>query len=58
VSSGDKLLLMPLNEICSVKGIRLHFEQSEFAAAGDNAEIGLTGIEPSHVKYATLHPLN
>jgi len=45
VSVGDKLLLMPLNEICVVKGIRVHGETTEFATAGENVDIGLTGLE-------------
>jgi selenocysteine-specific translation elongation factor len=31
---GDKLLVMPINEVCTVKGIRSHGNNVEHASAG------------------------
>jgi hypothetical protein len=36
---------MPNNEVCTVKGLRIHGDATEYAIAGDNVDIGLTGIE-------------
>lgn len=46
VSVGDKLLLMPLQEICTVKAIRSYNQQNvEYSVAGDNVDLSLIGLE-------------
>lgn len=42
---------MPLNEVCSVKAIRSHGNNVEHASAGENVDVGLVGIEMSHLRY-------
>jgi len=54
VTVGDKLMVMPLGEVCTVKGIRLHHQQVDYAIAGDNADIGLIAIEPSHINMGAI----
>ena len=41
---------MPLSEVCSVKAIKLHGQNVEFAVAGDNVDIGLQNIEITHLR--------
>ncbi|XP_063773442.1 HBS1-like protein isoform X1 [Pseudophryne corroboree] len=45
VQTGDRLLAMPPNETCTVKGITLHDEAVDWAAAGDHASLTLTGMD-------------
>eukprot|EP01117_Protostelium_nocturnum_P004801 TRINITY_DN1741_c0_g1_i4.p1 TRINITY_DN1741_c0_g1~~TRINITY_DN1741_c0_g1_i4.p1 ORF type:complete len:529 (+),score=181.78 TRINITY_DN1741_c0_g1_i4:472-2058(+) len=45
VSVGDKLLVSPGNEICTVKGIKIHGESVEYATAGDYVDLGLSGVD-------------
>lgn len=45
VQTGDKLLAMPPNETCTVKGITLHDEPVDWAAAGDQVSLTLTGMD-------------
>ncbi|XP_069462838.1 HBS1-like protein isoform X1 [Ambystoma mexicanum] len=45
VQTGDKLLAMPPNESCTVKGITLHDEPVDWAAAGDQVSLTLTGMD-------------
>ncbi|KAM4772712.1 HBS1-like protein isoform 2-T2 [Rhinophrynus dorsalis] len=45
VQAGDRLLAMPPNETCTVKGITLHEEAVDWAAAGDHVSLTLTGID-------------
>lgn len=46
VAVGDKLLLMPLREICTVKAIRSHNQQPvDFSVAGDNVDLSLTDLD-------------
>jgi len=56
VSKGDKLLLLPLNEICQVKTMRAHDQSIESAGAGSNVEIGITlsGVEFSSVMSGSI----
>eukprot|EP01113_Clastostelium_recurvatum_P043110 TRINITY_DN7078_c0_g1_i1.p1 TRINITY_DN7078_c0_g1~~TRINITY_DN7078_c0_g1_i1.p1 ORF type:complete len:670 (+),score=206.95 TRINITY_DN7078_c0_g1_i1:27-2012(+) len=49
VAVGDKLLIEPVNEVCTVKSIRADSEQVEFAKAGDNVDLGLGDVEVTHV---------
>ncbi|XP_066470939.1 HBS1-like protein [Tiliqua scincoides] len=45
VQVGERLLTMPPNETCSVKGIALHDEPVDWAAAGDHVSLTLTGMD-------------
>ncbi|KAA0707241.1 HBS1-like protein ERFS [Triplophysa tibetana] len=45
VQTGDKILAMPPNETCTVKGITLHDEPLDWAAAGDHVSLTVTGID-------------
>ncbi|XP_075718621.1 HBS1-like protein isoform X2 [Rhinoderma darwinii] len=45
VQSGERLLVMPPNETCTVKGITLHDEAVDWAAAGDHVSLTLTGVD-------------
>ncbi|KAM8945543.1 HBS1-like protein [Pelodytes ibericus] len=45
VQTGDRLLAMPPNETCTVKGITLHDEAVDWAAAGDQVSLTLTGMD-------------
>ncbi|XP_048346163.1 HBS1-like protein isoform X1 [Sphaerodactylus townsendi] len=45
VQVGDRLLAMPPNETCTVKGIALHDEPVDWAAAGDHVSLTLTGMD-------------
>ncbi|KAI1897662.1 hypothetical protein AGOR_G00085570 [Albula goreensis] len=45
IQTGERILAMPPNETCSVKGITLHEEPIEWAAAGDHVSLTLTGMD-------------
>nr|DBA26683.1 TPA: hypothetical protein GDO54_010912 [Pyxicephalus adspersus] len=45
VQVGDRILAMPPNETCTVKGITLHDEAVDWAAAGDHVSLTLTGMD-------------
>ncbi|XP_072297969.1 HBS1-like protein isoform X1 [Eucyclogobius newberryi] len=45
VQTGDRILTMPPNETCTVKGITLHDEPLDWAAAGDHVSLTLTGMD-------------
>ncbi|XP_048842499.1 HBS1-like protein isoform X2 [Brienomyrus brachyistius] len=45
VQAGDRVLVMPPNETCTVKGIALHEEPIEWAAAGDHVSLTVTGMD-------------
>ncbi|XP_063299323.1 HBS1-like protein isoform X1 [Pelobates fuscus] len=45
VQVGDRLFTMPPNETCTVKGITLHDEAVDWAAAGDHVSLTLTGMD-------------
>uniref|UniRef100_A0A3P8PEF3 HBS1-like protein n=1 Tax=Astatotilapia calliptera TaxID=8154 RepID=A0A3P8PEF3_ASTCA len=45
IQTGDKILAMPPNETCTVKGITLHDEALDWAAAGDHVSLTLTGMD-------------
>ncbi|KAH0622321.1 hypothetical protein JD844_024514 [Phrynosoma platyrhinos] len=45
IQVGDRLLAMPPNETCTVKGIALHNETVDWAAAGDHVSLTLTGMD-------------
>lgn len=45
IQTGDKMLAMPPNETCTVKGITLHDEPLDWAAAGDHVSLTVTGMD-------------
>ncbi|XP_036942042.1 HBS1-like protein isoform X3 [Acanthopagrus latus] len=45
IQTGDKILAMPPNETCNVKGITLHDEALDWAAAGDHVSLTVTGMD-------------
>ncbi|XP_062871020.1 HBS1-like protein isoform X2 [Trichomycterus rosablanca] len=45
IQTGDRVLAMPPNETCTVKGITLHDEALDWAAAGDHVSLTVTGMD-------------
>ncbi|XP_062323276.1 LOW QUALITY PROTEIN: HBS1-like protein [Osmerus eperlanus] len=45
IQTGDRVLAMPPNETCTVKGITLHDEPLDWAAAGDHVSLTVTGMD-------------
>ncbi|XP_005361006.1 HBS1-like protein isoform X1 [Microtus ochrogaster] len=45
VQTGDRLLAMPPNETCTAKGITLHDEPVDWAAAGDHVSLTVVGMD-------------
>ncbi|XP_058468795.1 HBS1-like protein isoform X1 [Solea solea] len=45
IQTGDKIQAMPPNETCTVKGITLHDEALDWAAAGDHVSLTVTGMD-------------
>eukprot|EP01128_Nolandella_sp_AFSM9_P008677 TRINITY_DN5366_c0_g1_i1.p1 TRINITY_DN5366_c0_g1~~TRINITY_DN5366_c0_g1_i1.p1 ORF type:complete len:781 (-),score=204.49 TRINITY_DN5366_c0_g1_i1:118-2346(-) len=54
VAKGDRLLLLPLNELCQVKIVRTHDTNVDFAPAGRNVELGLVGIDLSQITVGSI----
>eukprot|EP01103_Thecamoeba_quadrilineata_P000015 TRINITY_DN1000_c0_g1_i1.p1 TRINITY_DN1000_c0_g1~~TRINITY_DN1000_c0_g1_i1.p1 ORF type:complete len:641 (+),score=139.19 TRINITY_DN1000_c0_g1_i1:1-1923(+) len=47
VTTGDNLMVVPLNEVCVVKGLRVNEESVPFASAGDNVDISVANVDIS-----------
>ncbi|KAK2890237.1 HBS1-like protein isoform X1 [Channa argus] len=45
IQTGDRILAIPPNETCTVKGITLHNEALDWAAAGDHVSLTVTGMD-------------
>lgn len=45
IQTGDRLLAIPPNETCTAKGITLHDEPVDWAAAGDHVSLTLVGMD-------------
>ncbi|XP_078145940.1 HBS1-like protein isoform X1 [Centroberyx gerrardi] len=45
IQTGERILAMPPNETCTVKGISLHDEALDWAAAGDHVSLTVTGMD-------------
>ncbi|XP_020494490.2 HBS1-like protein isoform X1 [Labrus bergylta] len=45
IQTGDRILAMPPNETCTVKGITMHDEALDWAAAGDHVSLTVTGMD-------------
>eukprot|EP00164_Ancoracysta_twista_P002562 GFYU01003413.1.p1 GENE.GFYU01003413.1~~GFYU01003413.1.p1 ORF type:complete len:701 (-),score=178.20 GFYU01003413.1:100-2202(-) len=50
----DKLLVMPVNEIVSVKGIEVQGDSCKWGKAGDNVSLGIEGIEPQQIWVGSI----
>ncbi|XP_044279992.1 HBS1-like protein isoform X2 [Varanus komodoensis] len=55
VQVGDRLLAMPPNETCTVKGIALHDEPVDWAAAGDHVSLVLTGMDIIKINVGCIY---
>ncbi|XP_049643974.1 HBS1-like protein isoform X2 [Suncus etruscus] len=60
IQTGDRLLAMPPNETCTAKGITLHDEPVDWAAAGDHVNLTLVGMDIIKIKscYTTRLSVN
>ncbi|XP_026941670.1 HBS1-like protein isoform X5 [Sagmatias obliquidens] len=60
IQTGDRLLAMPPNETCTAKGITLHDEPVDWAAAGDHVSLTLVGMDVIKIKccYTTKPSVN
>ncbi|OQR95724.1 translation elongation factor 1-alpha [Thraustotheca clavata] len=54
VSTGDMLLLMPGGLRLSVKGMEQNGGSITMASAGDNVDLGITGIDPSALSVGNI----
>lgn len=63
LAGRDKLLVMPIGEICTVKNISRHGERVDWASAGDNVDVGLLDIDPHSLMVGSVlcdpqHPIS
>uniref|UniRef100_A0A8C5KG03 HBS1-like protein n=1 Tax=Jaculus jaculus TaxID=51337 RepID=A0A8C5KG03_JACJA len=54
VQTGDGLLSMPPNETCIAKGITLHDEPVDWAAAGDHVSLTLVGMDINKINVGCI----
>lgn len=54
LQTGDALLAQPSGEKCYVKGLEVDHETADWAVAGQNATIHLSGIDPIHLKVGDV----
>ncbi|PTB64630.1 hypothetical protein BBK36DRAFT_1122831 [Trichoderma citrinoviride] len=54
IQVGDALLVQPSGESAHIRSIMLDTEAKDWAVAGQNVSIGLTGIDPVHVKVGDI----
>ncbi|XP_010624840.1 HBS1-like protein isoform X2 [Fukomys damarensis] len=54
IQTGDRLLAIPPNETCTAKGITLHDEPVDWAAAGDHVSLTLVGMDIIKIKARIL----
>ncbi|KAL6866681.1 P-loop containing nucleoside triphosphate hydrolase protein [Trichoderma novae-zelandiae] len=54
IQVGDALLVQPSGESAHVRSIMLDTEAKDWAVAGQNVSIALTGIDPVHVKVGDI----
>ncbi|PRP82636.1 hypothetical protein PROFUN_09747 [Planoprotostelium fungivorum] len=54
VSKDDKLLISPLNEVCTVSRVRIHGEAVEYATAGDYVDISISGVDAQLVSSGNV----
>jgi len=51
---GDALLAQPSSEKCFIKGIEIYNENTDWAVAGQNVTVHLSGIEEQHLKVGDV----
>ncbi|PGH15027.1 translation elongation factor Tu [Helicocarpus griseus UAMH5409] len=51
---GDQLATMPSAETCTIKGIEVDQEPSDWAVAGQNVVLHLTDIDPVHIRTGDI----
>ncbi|XP_069743372.1 HBS1-like protein isoform X2 [Narcine bancroftii] len=54
VQTGDRVLVVPPNETCTIKGITLHEEPLDWAAAGDQVILTVMGVDIIKVKVGCI----
>ncbi|PRP87072.1 HBS1-like protein-like [Planoprotostelium fungivorum] len=55
LSVGDKVVVVPQNEVCTVKSIQFYPESPrDFAMAGDVISMGLNGIQINQIGYGSM----
>jgi elongation factor 1 alpha-like protein len=54
VQPGDRLLVMPQSEVANVKSVVIDEVPAQYAAAGDNAVITVTGIDIMNVTIGSI----
>lgn len=60
LQTGDALLAQPSAQKCYIKGLEVDNEGADWAVAGQNATIHLSGIDPIHLKVGDVlsSPMN
>ncbi|KAG9229204.1 P-loop containing nucleoside triphosphate hydrolase protein [Amylocarpus encephaloides] len=51
---GDALLAQPSSEKCFIKGLEIDHETVDWAVAGQNVTVHLSGIEEQHLKFGDV----
>eukprot|EP01127_Copromyxa_protea_P018004 TRINITY_DN5576_c0_g1_i1.p1 TRINITY_DN5576_c0_g1~~TRINITY_DN5576_c0_g1_i1.p1 ORF type:complete len:656 (-),score=153.87 TRINITY_DN5576_c0_g1_i1:283-2250(-) len=54
LAKKDQLLVLPINELCTIKTIKFHNDSVEYAAAGSNIDIGLLNIEMNMLQVGSV----
>jgi elongation factor 1 alpha-like protein len=54
LQSGDALITAPSSQKCYVKSLEIDNESADWAVAGQNVTIHLTGIDPAHLKIGDV----
>ena len=54
LQTGDALLAQPSGQKCYIKGLEVDNDGADWAVAGQNATIHLTGIDPIHLKIGDV----
>jgi len=54
VCKDDQILVMPGNEVATVKVLEINETATKIAVAGDNVTIGLAGIEKEHIGLSSV----
>lgn len=54
LAKGDRLLVQPANELCTVKALRMHDETVEHVGAGQNVEVGITGVDLAQLAIGSI----
>jgi elongation factor 1 alpha-like protein len=54
LQSGDALIAMPSSQKCFIKALEIDNEMVDWAVAGQNITIHLSGIDPAHLKIGDV----